>query len=334
MVQLLFLDCPEVTAPMDYLHYLPKASLDAIRRLRQEKGDWINQAKKGFLRYRNPYETVKHLRASHCNFLNDAVTIGRSGDLTVAERNKVHEVMRAFMPWRKGPFSVFGIEINAEWRSERKWNRLFPQPPDLEGKIIADIGCNNGYYMFRMAPYNPLLVLGFEPLVQHYYTFSTLNAFAGQENLVVEPFGVEHLPLFPECFDVLFLLGIIYHRPSPIDTLRDVFCALKPGGVLYLESQAIPGDAPVALFARKTYAKAPGAWFIPTGACLINWLERTRFMDIELFCTHPMSSLEQRRTEWMTYESYEDFIDKKRPELTIEGHPAPWRVFLKAHKHG
>jgi len=43
-----------------------------------------------------------------------------------------------------------------------------------------------------------------------------------------------------------------------------------------------------------------------------------------------MSSVEQRRTEWMVFESYEDFIDKSNPALTVEGHPAPIRIFVKA----
>ena len=45
-----------------------------------------------------------------------------------------------------------------------------------------------------------------------------------------------------------------------------------------------------------------------------------------------MSSAEQRRTEWMSFESYEDFIDPKNPAVTVEGYPAPWRVFVKAQK--
>jgi tRNA (mo5U34)-methyltransferase len=312
--------------------YFPNARADELRLVLSAKAAWINQAKKGFLRYRTLLHTVDHLRASSCDFSTDVVRIGTSEDLNLSEQQTVQEVLRGFMPWRKGPFSVFGIEVDAEWRSERKWNRIIPELPDLTDTIIADIGCNNGYYMFRMAQHRPAFVLGFEPYVQHYYTFNTLNAFAGQDRLRVEPLGIEHLSLFPESFDVVFCLGILYHRPSPLDALRDLHAALKTGGTLFIESQAIPGNEPIALFPRTTYAKVPGTWFVPSAPCLHNWLERIGFRNVRLFHDHAMSSEEQRRTPWMTFESYEDFIDKDNPALTIEGYPAPRRVFFKAEK--
>ncbi len=317
---------------MDLLQRFPRADIDRIRLLLEEKSLWINQDKKGFLRYRDPMRSVQHLRASSCDFSGDVVRIGTAADLLPDEHQLVHSVLRGFMPWRKGPFSVFGINIDAEWRSERKWNRIVPELPDLSGKTIADIGCNNGYYMFRMASKQPEFVLGFEPYVQHYYTFNTLNTFAGQNQLQVELLGIEHLNLFPECFDVIFCLGILYHRPSPIEALRDLHTALKPGGCLIVESQAIPGSDPVALFPMQTYAKVPGTWFVPTAACLRNWLARAGFRDVHFFCEHPMSSEEQRPTSWMTFESYEDFIDKHNPTRTIEGYPAPLRIFFRANK--
>lgn len=317
---------------MDLLEAFPHADSARLKRLLAEKTAWIGQEKKGFLRYRTPLQKVLHLRASSCDFSGDVVRIGTADDIAANERQLVHEVLRGFMPWRKGPFSVFGIDIDAEWRSERKWNRLVAELPDLSGKVVADIGCNNGYYMFRMAHYQPALVLGFEPYVQHYYTFNTLNTFAGQRQLRVELLGIEHLSLFPESFDVIFCLGILYHRPSPLDALRDLHTALKPGGILIVESQALPGTEPVALFPQATYAKVPGTWFVPTASCLHNWLTRTDFAHVRLFCDHAMSSEEQRRTAWMNFESYEDFIDKDNPAFTIEGYPAPRRVFLKAAK--
>jgi tRNA (mo5U34)-methyltransferase len=314
----------------DYLTLLPAARQEEILSLRADNERLLRSRKKGVLRFREPYETIRHLRADFLDLTGEVVRIGGTGELDAADQGRVLAALRSFMPWRKGPFELFGIEIDAEWRSERKWNRLLPALPDLTGKIIADIGSNNGYYMFRMAAHQPRLVVGFEPYLQHYFAFQTLNSLAGLANLHTELLGVEHLRLYPDCFDVIFLMGIIYHRISPVEMLREVRAALRPGGVLIVESQAIPGKEPLALFPEKTYAKVPGTYFVPTAACLENWLHRSGFQQVETFCSHPMSSAEQRRTPWMTFESYTDFLDPVDPGRTIEGYPAPWRVFLRA----
>jgi tRNA (mo5U34)-methyltransferase len=318
---------------MHYLRHLqPGIDHHAITEIHEQRQRWVNQNKKGFLRYRTPFERLRAYRASLTDCTADTVTIGGYDELSSESRQEIRELLRCFMPWRKGPFSIFGIEVDAEWRSERKWDRLRVRLPDLSGKIVADIGCNNGYYMFRMVPHEPRLVLGFEPSVQHYYCFKSLNAMAGFDNLDIDLLGVEHVSLFPQSFDVIFLMGIIYHQSSPIEILRDIFTALKPGGTLLIESQAIPGNEPLSLFPERTYAKVPGTYFVPTGKALENWLLRAAFTKVELFCAHPMSSAEQRRTEWMEFESYEDYISPHDPALTVEGYPAPWRVFLSAVK--
>jgi tRNA (mo5U34)-methyltransferase len=318
---------------MNYIDQLPPvARLDTIIKIHDEKQKWVSQNKKGFLRYRLPFEALQNFPAAHVDCRQDAVRIGTEDEVSETDRQTIRSNLRTFMPWRKGPFSIFGIEVNSEWQSQRKWQRLLPKLPDLKDKVVADIGCSNGYYMFRMAPYKPKLVIGFEPSVQHYYCFKGLNSMARQSNLEINLLGVEHLPLFPECFDVLFLMGVIYHRSSPVDTLRDVFSSLKSGGTLILESQAIPGTSETALFPEKTYAKVPGTYFVPTGSCVKNWLLRAGFSDVELFCQHPMSSVEQRRTDWMQFESYSDFLDPQEPAKTVEGYPAPDRVFLIGRK--
>ena len=318
---------------MNYFDCLPPtAKIDTIVSEHKRLQAWVNQKKKGFLRYRKPYEALSEFQADFVDCSGDTVLIGDPNQLSIAERLQVHEHLKSFMPWRKGPFSVFGNTIDSEWRSERKWQRVIPVLPDLKGKIIADIGCNNGYYMFRMAAHEPKLVLGFEPSMQHYYCFKALNSMAGYNNLEIDLQGIEHLNLFTDCFDLVFLMGIIYHRPSPIDTLRDILTGLTPGGSLILESQGIPGDEPYALFPDNTYAKVPGTYFVPTGKCLYNWMKKAGFVNIDFFCSHPMSAEEQRKTEWMTFESYNDFIDPGNPHLTVEGYPAPVRVFLKGDK--
>ncbi|MEW6427813.1 MAG: tRNA 5-methoxyuridine(34)/uridine 5-oxyacetic acid(34) synthase CmoB [Thermodesulfobacteriota bacterium] len=314
---------------MSALAQLPAALRERVDALVAREENRLAQPKKGFLRYRRPLESLQHLKARQLVLDQDVVQIGSDTEVSAEERLRVEAALRAFMPWRKGPFSVFGVEVDAEWRSFRKWNRLAPHLPDLEGKIVADIGSNNGYYLFRMAAHAPALALGFEPYPQHLFCFRMLNGIAGLDNLHTLPLGVEHLPLFASAFDVVFLMGILYHRISPVEALKDVRTAMRPGGTLIVESQAIPGDGPVALFPRATYAKVPGTWFVPTGTCLAHWMERAGFNEVELFCSHPMSGEEQRRTDWMTFESYTDFLDPADPGRTVEGYPAPYRVYLK-----
>ncbi len=318
---------------MNYIDQLP-ASIhhDKIISIHEEKKRWVEQNKKGFLRYRVPCDALGEFPAENMDFTQNSVQIGIGNEISAQDQQIVESHLRSFMPWRKGPFSIFGIDVDSEWQSQRKWQRLLPILPNMKNKRIGDIGCSNGYYMFRMLPFKPKLIIGFEPSVQHYYCFKGLNNMAQQKNMHINLLGVEHLSLFPDCFDVLFLMGIIYHRSSPVDTLRTVFSSLQSGGTLILESQAIPGQDPIALFPEKTYAKVPGTYFVPTASCLQNWLLRAGFSDVELFCQHPMSSLEQRRTSWMEFESYSDFLDPQNPEKTVEGYPAPDRVFLIGRK--
>lgn len=288
--------------------------------------------KKGITALREKTEQLNHLQAQHLDFRGDQVIIGTRNEISDDDYTALYTVLQSLHPWRKGPFELFGIGIDAEWRSNRKWDRLLPHLPNLEGKIIADVGSNNGYYMFRMAQHNPKLVVGFEPYLNHFFVFHMLRRFAGLTTLDMELLGVEDMALFGPSFDVVFLMGILYHRVSPVDCLKVVKEAMSPGGTLIVESQAIPGDEPVALFPDGRYAKAPGTYFVPTGGCLKNWMLRAGFTDVELFCSHPMTSDEQRRTAWMEFESYSDFIDPNDPSKTVEGYPAPLRVFLKGIK--
>ncbi len=316
----------------DYLRVFPNADHETICSLLAEKDLFLKQDKKGVRRFQVPMESIAHLKANWLDASGDVVRIGRSAEIAPQNLQKLHAALKDFMPWRKGPFEIFGIPVDAEWRSDKKWNYISPVLPDLKDKVIADIGCSNGYYMFRMSAAEPRFVLGFEPYLQHYFAFQTLNRLGGFANLAVETLGVEHIHLFENSFDVIFLMGILYHHASPINILRQVKTALKPGGTLIVESQIIPGEEPVALFPEGRYAKIPGTYFVPTTPCLHNWLVRTGFGPVELISSYPLSVDEQRRTEWMVFESLADFLDPNDQSRTIEGYPAPHRAAFKAIK--
>jgi len=144
--------------------------------------------------------------------------------------------------------------------------------------------------------------------------------------------GVEHLPEYEHKFDTLFCLGVLYHRSDPIQTLKALYQGLNPNGELILDTFMIDGDTPVALCPSKTYSKIPNVYFVPTIPALINWLERAKFRDIEVLEIKKTDANEQRKTEWIYGESLEHFLDPNNPELTIEGFPAPKRVYIKAKR--
>ena len=230
-------------------------------------------------------------------------------------------------PWRKGPFEIFETFIDSEWQSFIKFNILKPHL-NLRDQVVADVGCNNGYYMFRMLEHSPKKLVGFDPSVRTFLQFSFLNKFA-KSPIKYELKGVEDLPNYEHKFDTIFCLGVIYHRSDPIKMLKDLKQSLNKGGEVFLDTMYIGGDGEFALTPRKTYSKIPNIYFVPTIKALQNWCERANFSSFEILETKPTNLSEQRKTEWILGESLENFLDPNDPNLTIEGYEAPKRVYVR-----
>lgn len=271
-------------------------------------------------------------KTSHLILHQSVVEIGHLDEFSQKEHELFLKVLKYFIPWKKGPFKLFGHEIDAEWRSDLKWDRIAARMRPLKDKIVADIGCHNGYFMFRMAAHEPKLVIGFEPYAKHWHAFSLMQRYANLPNLCFELLGIEHIHLFPQFFDTVFCLGILYHHTDPIGLLSKIYSSLKKGGELIVDCQGIAGEMPVALTPQGRYAKARGIWFLPTISALQIWLKRARFQKIECFYDEPLTSLEQRTTTWAPIPSLRDFLHPDDSSLTVEGYPAPRRFYVKAIK--
>lgn len=296
----------------------------------QERAAWLDW--KPFREMRASWQALPEREAGYLSFEGEAVTIGEQLAPQHPEREAIAAVARALIPWKKGPFRLFGMEIDAEWRGDLKWNRLAPALPDLQGQVILDIGANNGYYLFRMLPRGPRLVLGIDPFPRLWYQFHLLQRYARAANLEFQMWGWQQVALLPEIFDTVFCMGIIYHHFNPIQILKDIHRCLKPGGTLMLESIVIPGDESRCLFPRDRYARMRNVWFIPTVAAMVSFLERTRFREIQQIAVNAHDPGEQRTTAWNPGLSYGDFLHPGNAELTVEGHPAPLRALLSAKK--
>lgn len=273
------------------------------------------------------YAKIQELKALNlaCNFsLDDSVNLSTNSQA----KDEILAIVKELKPWRKGPFKIDNLFIDTEWQSFIKFNILKPFMDEISQKCVADIGCNNGYYMFKMLEFNPVNLIGFDPSIKYRLQFELINALA-KTPIKYELLGVEDLPNYGLKFDVIFCLGVIYHRSDPIKMLKDLKAGLNKNGVVFLDTMYIKDEREIALVPNKTYSKIPNIYFVPSISALKNWCERAGFKEFEVLATKKTDENEQRKTEWIDSFSLENFLDPKDKNLTIEGYEAPKRVYIR-----
>jgi tRNA (mo5U34)-methyltransferase len=261
----------------------------------------------------------------------DAVQIGNAHDLSEPVKKQLESQLKALHPWRKGPYSLFGIDIDTEWRSDWKWNRLKNHIAPLQHRLVLDVGCGNGYHCWRMLGAGAKTVVGIDPLLLNVMQFQLIRKLHGEAPVYVLPLGIEDLPYGLKAFDTVFSMGVLYHRRSPIDHLLELRDCLQPGGELVLETLVIDGNLGHVLLPEDRYARMRNVWFLPSCDTLIGWLKRCGFKNIRVVDVTVTRIEEQRSTEWMTFHSLKDFLDADNPQLTCEGLPAPKRAVIIAN---
>lgn len=301
--------------------------------------------------------------ASAVDFSGDEISFGRAEDLTDSEHEELLVHLKNLSPWRKGPFNIFGHRIDANWKSEKKWNRILPWLDPMEDRVIADIGCNNGYYMFRMAHFKPSRILGVDPVVH----FERKHEFFRKLYLIPEiefkKTGFEEMYNCEMQFDMLFAMGILYHHTDPMDILRSARHALKKdgqfvcetlgylpasisqyydvnsltGGDIFEKSKSSPDmenellSAEESLIPRKRYSGMKSVWNVPSPGAVRNWLARAGFRSIELICAHRYEQ-EQLKTPWCSMPGLSEFLHPSDKNKTVEGYPAPLRFIFTARR--
>ncbi len=246
-----------------------------------------------------------------------------SATLTVA--------LKAFIPWRKGPLRLGGIDIETEWRSDMKWDRIGPDM-DLAGKRILDVGAGNGYFGWRMLAAGAALVVGCDPTQLFVIQHEVISHFAGRAANPLLALRLEDLPEGLKDFDCVFSLGVLYHRRDPLAHLADLAARLGGGGELVLETLVIPGDDDSVLVPDDRYAGMRNVHALPTVPVLKQWLAAAGYSDVQCVDVTATTLAEQRTTEWMPFHSLAEALDPDDPTRTREGHPGPFRATLLARK--
>lgn len=257
--------------------------------------------------------------------LGETVSLNSTPALPEGEQKRLVSILKQFMPWRKGPFHIFGIDIDTEWRSDWKWQRVSPHIAALAGRRVLDVGCGSGYHLFRMLEAGAEQVVGIDPTALFFYQFHIFKQYMPAEDLHFLPIGIEDLPA-SRAFDTVFSMGVFYHRPDPLLFLKQLKNQVAKGGQLVLETLVIEGDATQVLLPSERYAQMRNVYFIPSIAAMILWMNKVGFKDVIAVDDCVTSTDEQRSTQWMTNLSLKDFLDPNDTSKTIEGYSAPRRA--------
>ncbi len=281
-------------------------------------------------RWLSAFESMPVLESARIGFnLNQVQVLGSiSNQLVTALRGALMDLH----PWRKGPFELFGLKIDTEWRSDLKWERV-AKHVNVNNKDILDVGCGNGYYGWRMLGAGARRVIGLDPMMLYVIQAAAIRRCLGAAlpNFVL-PGSDALIPKDLLAFDTVFSMGVLYHRNSPIEHLQSLANALKQNGELVLETLVVHGDENHVLVPSGRYAQMRNVWFIPSAMALETWVARCGFKNVRTVDVSPTTINEQRSTEWMHFDSLESFLDPTDHSRTIEGYPAPTRAILIANK--
>lgn len=246
-----------------------------------------------------------------------------------ADLPSLRETLRRFTPWRKGPLVLGGVPIRTEWRSDWKWARIAPHI-DLKQQRVLDVGAGNGYFGWRMLEQGASLVVGCDPTPLFVMQHAAICHFAGVAEHQLLALRLEDLPLGLSDFDVVFSMGVLYHRRDPLAHLTGLHKRLRLGGQLVLETLIVPGSGSEELQVKGRYAGMKNVHVLPSLARLLEWLARAGFSNSTSVDVSVTSPDEQQSTEWMPFHSLSEALNPDHSDLTIEGLPRPRRAMLLA----
>ena len=302
---------------------------DWLRQMPDQFSRGMSEKRFGDLpRWREAMAALPYLKTEAIDLDTSAITA--RGSVNEEEIIKLETALRGLHPWRKGPYSLFGVNIDTEWRSDFKWGRLAHAIDSLEDRRVLDVGCGSGYHCWRMKGAGAAEVIGIDPTPLFVLQFKAIQHYLNIDSVHVLPLALEQLPPNLHAFDTTFSMGVLYHRRSPIDHLTDLRDTLVSGGQLVLETLVVEGDEDTVFVPPARYARMGNVWFLPSPAALMKWMSKAGFINVGLVDVNQTTVAEQRSTDWMTFYSLSNFLDSADHNKTVEGHPAPTRAIITA----
>ena len=314
-----------------FFEYLKTTQLSKHESYFRQKIDEAFEINSDISKWQNAIDSFPRITPSKIDISKSTINIGNSDDCSEKENAQLRESLMGLHPWRKGPYNLFGNFIDTEWRSDWKWDRLKEHIKPLKNKKILDVGSGNGYHCWRMLGEGAKSVIGIDPFMLSLFQFNAINHFIKSNSLWLLPLKMEEFPEQTKFFDTVFSMGVLYHRRSPFDHLYELRDALHSKGELVLETLVIDGKFGEVLVPEGRYAQMRNVWFIPSTLTLESWLKKCGFKNVRLIDMTTTTIDEQRKTDWMKFDSLSDFISPSDSSKTIEGYPAPKRAIFIAN---
>ena len=177
--------------------------------------------------------------------------------------------------------------------------RLLRLPADLSGQSVLDIGAWDGFFSFEAERRNAKRVVAADYYAWHGQGWGTGKGKAGFElarrvlGSRVEDVDVDVLDLSPQAvgtFDLVLLLGVLYHLPNPLLALERV--AAVSGRCLVLETVVDMvgiGRPAAAFYPGQELNRDPTNWWGPNHAAVCGMLTSVGFTRVEVL-TPPRSA--------------------------------------------
>ena len=76
------------------------------------------------LKWQGILDLLPEINTNHICLTDPAIIIGKPNEINPLQKEILESALLSLSPWRKGPFNLFGLEVDSEWRCENKWKRI------------------------------------------------------------------------------------------------------------------------------------------------------------------------------------------------------------------